>query len=190
VETKRIGNGDYMMDILQFHIRWKNYLRNRLLAMLRRAGVKNVFRELKTGTRKQSIAQIISDMDYTQISLLHSIERLALGMPAEKRIFRIEQIHRVPAGKEPDGFAKELHDHYIKIIYFIGNLRESDLEKRLETSLFESSVDTGWILHYTSLIEQSVTGQIETIFQSNKIDARPPWATASYMGSVRKLDLK
>ena len=178
------------MDFIQFHINWKNYVRNRLHELLNRLGVENVFKPLKYDNREITVAGFISDLDYTLQSFFNSIENFALKIPMEEQQFPMHALERIPVDQGADVFGNILYGHYREIIAFLRGLKEEDLSKPLNHPILKGDLDVGWIINYTTLYEQSFSAGLGTILNFNGLNIRVPWATSKFMKPVRPLRLK
>ncbi len=179
------------MDIIRFHLDWKNYLRYRLINLLRRAGTDLVFSSLIRGNAEISIAQIVSNLDFSLASLMHSIERYGLGTPPGKMLFSPEQFERLPTGKDDsERFSELLHIHFDQTQKMVRRLKADDLLCPLDCPLLKTSLDIGWILQYASLLEQSTTTEIECLLESNDVAVKPVWASSHFMRPVPRLVFK
>lgn len=176
------------MDIIRFHLDWKNYLRNRLILLLKNAGTDLVFSTLIRGNSEVSIAEIVGNLDYSQASLMHSIEHFGLSTPSEKKHFDPARIERLPTNKDDAvRFSDLLHDHFDRMIRLIRQLKPDDLLCPLDCPQLKTSLDIGWILQYSSLIEQSTTTEIQCLLDSNDVPVKTVWASSRYMRPAPKL---
>ncbi len=179
------------MNAVQFQIEWKNYLRNRLLGLIKRIGPDIFVKQLKlAGKKYHSIMAIVCGMDDAQCRLYNSIERYGLARSDGEQVFHLELVPRISNDVSANRFLELLHENYTLRLAFLENLSEDDLETVMESPLFTSNINIGWIIQYASLMEQDVTGRIELLLEQNKIKANVPWSTNRFMKPVTSLALK
>jgi hypothetical protein len=171
-------------------IQWKHYVRNRLIELLRRTGSKHVFEELNYGNKVTSVAEMVSHLDFSQRSLLHSIEKYALHTPENEQIFASAQQSRIPTTEGPIRFSDSLHENFTWIVGFISHLKKDDLALKIDHPAFRNFLTVGWVIELMTLQEQSAVSEIQTVLNYHNIPAQVPWATAKYSRPVEKLIFK
>jgi hypothetical protein len=178
------------MNLIGSIVEWKQYVRNRLLALLRRAGEDAIFKPLNIKDDEGSIASLVSRMDARQESIFCAIQKHAFGIPDQNLSFGEGEKNRIPVDQGAAVFSSELHFRFEMMIDFISGLKEDDLDRTLEHPGIGSRLTAGWLIQYTTFREQEMVSEIQAILESNGIASSAPWASQSYLHPVQKLGLK
>lgn len=177
------------MNALESIITWRRYLRNRLHRVLQRGGWEALNRPVMLGGQSKTGVSLVQDLDFTQLSHCHSIERFALKTPEDAQRFRRNVLEHLPQDQGPEVFAGKLQDHFAIMVEFIESLSARDCDKQLETPMFTGPITIQWLLEFGNYYEQSITSRIITILTQQDPTFRVPWPTTMFLKPVKKPEI-
>jgi hypothetical protein len=174
------------MNLNSSLVDWKNYVRNRLLSLLGRAGRSAVFSPLNGDSR--TIAGLIVKHDMEERSIMDTIERYVMHVPEDR--CRFGALQNIPVNGDPEVFATALNDHHALIIEFLSGMKEQEFSQPVIRPGLQTELPAGWLIQLAILREQSLIDQIQSMLNANGIPVTAPWATKSFFRPVRKLNLR
>lgn len=179
-----------VMNLITSIVDSKNYIRNRLLDFLRRVGARNVFADFEFNGEVFRISRLISRYDFHERSLLNSIEKYALNIPASEQSFALAGNDLIPEESDPERFCAVMHENYQDIILFISRLKIRDIYMPITHPAVKSNLSVGWILQMMTMRESDLIAQLQSVLLSSGLSIKAPWASAQYMRPVEKLKLR